>query len=158
LGSQNEITESSDVFNKDGSLIQRGWARKPILTYNKENIGKSWLRIKEWDHYSILNDEFGFQLTIGDIGYLTQMSYVWLDFKNKTRETVVKMSFLTKSKLLPLSSLEESIINFPTNSFDATIMKLKDKRILKIIDPSFQDKGLKYTHPRLKLFDHHYQI
>ena len=82
MGKQNEITESSNLFDENSSLVQRGWARKPILKYNKENIGKGWLRIKEWDHYSILNKQFGFQLTIGDIGYLTQMSYVWLDFEN----------------------------------------------------------------------------
>ena len=40
MGKQYEITETSVLFNKDGSLVQRGWARKPILKYNKENIGK----------------------------------------------------------------------------------------------------------------------
>ncbi|MCJ7651884.1 MAG: DUF2804 domain-containing protein, partial [Candidatus Lokiarchaeota archaeon] len=83
MGNQNEITEQSNLFNKDGSLVQRGWARKPILKYNKEDIGKGWMRVKEWDHYSVLNKEFGFQLTIGDIGYLTQMSYNWIDFRKK---------------------------------------------------------------------------
>jgi hypothetical protein len=96
---QNEITESSNLFNKDGSLIQRGWARKPLLKYNKENIGKGWLRIKEWDHYSVLNKDFGFQLTIGDIGFLTQMSYVWLDFSKKEREGKGEFKFFTKSNL-----------------------------------------------------------
>ncbi len=56
MGNQNEITEASELFTKDGSLLQRGWARKPILTYNKEYIGKRWTRIKEWDHFSILNN------------------------------------------------------------------------------------------------------
>jgi hypothetical protein len=145
MGKQNEITEPSDLFNKDGSLVQRGWARKPILKYNKENIGKGWFRIKEWDHYSILNEQFGFQLTIGDIGYLTQMSYVWLDFENKQRDGKSLFKFFTKSKLLPTSSLEDSIIEFPTKKFEATITKSKDKRIISIKDPKFQDMGLTGT-------------
>jgi hypothetical protein len=140
---QNEITEVSDLFNDDGSLVQRGWARKPILKYNKQQIGKGWSRIKEWDHFSVLNNEFGFQLTIGDIGYLTQMSYVWLDFKEKNRDGKSIMKFFTKSKLLPLSSLEDCEIKFPTEKFSATISKEKNKRILTIDDPSFQDRGLK---------------
>ena len=86
MGNQNEITETSNLFNDDGSLVQRGWARKPLLNYNKDKIGKGWSRIKEWDHFSVLNKDFGFQLTIGDIGYLTQMSYVWLDFEKKERD------------------------------------------------------------------------
>lgn len=142
VGNQNEITESTNLFKVDGSLVQRGWARKPILKYNKEKIGKGWSRIKEWDHYSVLNKDFGFQLTIGDIGYLTQMSYVWLDFKEKKRDGNSLMKFLTKSKLLPLSSLEDSEIEFPTKKFNATISKEKDRRVLKIDDPTFQEKGL----------------
>ncbi|MFX0023049.1 MAG: DUF2804 domain-containing protein, partial [Candidatus Hermodarchaeota archaeon] len=143
MGEQNEITEASDLFNKDGSLVQKGWARKPLLKYNKENIGKGWLRIKEWDHYSVLNKGFGFQLTIGDIGYLTQMSYVWLDFENKERDGKGLFKFFTKSKLLPTSSLEDSVIEFPTKKFQASITKNKNKRILTIDDPNFQEVGLK---------------
>ena len=33
MGDQNEIINPSDLFNKDGSLIQKCWARKPILRY-----------------------------------------------------------------------------------------------------------------------------
>ena len=116
MGKQIEITKPSNLFKEDGSLVQRGWARKPILNYNKESIGKGWTRIKEWDHFSVLNKDFGFQLTIGDIGYLTQMSYVWLDFKNKSRDGKGVFKFFTKSKLLPLNSLDDSIIEFPTKT------------------------------------------
>jgi hypothetical protein len=143
MGNQNEITESSNLFNEDGSLVQRGWARKPILSYNKEQIGKGWSRIKEWDHFSVLNKDFGFQLTIGDIGYLTQMSYVWLDLKKKERDGKGLFKFFTKSKLLPLNSLEDSEIEFPTKKFKATISREKNMRVLTIDDPSFQDKGIK---------------
>ncbi|MHA1301028.1 MAG: DUF2804 family protein, partial [Candidatus Helarchaeota archaeon] len=68
---QHEITRPSNLFNRKGVLLQRGWAKKPILNYNKENIRLGWHRIKEWDHYAILNPEFGFLLTLSDIGYLT---------------------------------------------------------------------------------------
>ena len=145
MGKQIEITEPSNLFNLDGSLTQRGWARKPILKYNKENIGKKWHRIKEWDHYSILNKDFGFQITIGDIGYLTQMSYIFLDFQKKTRDGEGLFKFFTKSKLLPLSSLEESEIEFPTKKFKATTSTRNGKRIIYIDDPNFLEKGIKGT-------------
>lgn len=145
MAKQIEITKPSNLFNEDGTLVQQGWARKPILNYNKENIGKGWSRIKEWDHYSILNKEFGFQLTIGDIGYLTQMSYVWLDFKKKERFGRSIMKFFTKSKILPLSSTEDSIIEFPTDKFNSIIERRGKKRILTIKDDSFMDKGINGT-------------
>lgn len=151
MGVQNEITEPSNLFNKDGSLVQRGWAKKPLLKYNKEHIGKGWMRIKEWDHYSILNKEFGLQVTIGDIGYLTQMSYVWIDFKQKEKNGKGEFKFFTKSKVLPLNSLENSIIEFPSKKFKATITKDKDNRILSIEDPSFSEgRGIKGT---ISLYD-----
>ncbi|TXT64976.1 MAG: hypothetical protein BAJALOKI1v1_490003 [Promethearchaeota archaeon] len=142
MGTQIEITEPSKLFNEDGTLVQTGWAKKPILTYNKKNIGKSWWRIKEWDHYSVLNKEYGFQLTIGDIGYLTQMSYVWLDFKKKERNEKSKFKFFTKSTLLPKSSMEDSLIEFPIDDFEATLEKKGNKRILTIEDPTFLDRGI----------------
>jgi hypothetical protein len=143
MGEQHEITEPSNLFNEDGSLLQRGWARKPILKYNKENIGKNWTRIKEWDHLSVLNKDFGFQLTLGDIGYLTQMSYVWLDFKTKERSGEAIMKLLTKGKVLPLSSLDNYKFDFPTKKFNASIEREGDKRILTIADETFLDKGIK---------------
>lgn len=142
MGKQNEITKPTNLFQKDGSLMQRGWARKPILMYNKEDIGAKWYRIKEWDHYSILNKEFGLQITIGDIGYLTQMGYTWLDFKKCTRNTKGTYKFFTKGKILPKSSLEDSDIEFPTSKFDALISTRKGKRIININDPKFLDKGI----------------
>lgn len=145
MGMQNEITKTSNLFNEDGSLAQHGWAKKPILKYNKENIGKKWYRIKEWDHYSILNKQFGFQITIGDIGYLTQMSFAWLDFENRKREDKGVFKFFTKAKILPLSSLEESIIEFPTKKFKATYVQGKNKRLISIKDPTFLNEGITGT-------------
>jgi len=142
---QKEIIESGPLLDEDGSLLKTGWAKKPLLIYNKENIGKSWLRIKEWDHYSILNKDFGFQLTIGDIGYLTQMSFVWLDFKKKKRYDHSTMKFFTKSKILPLSSTKDSLIIFPTQKFNATMEKEGRNRILTIDDENFMNLGIKGT-------------
>ena len=145
MAKQIELTKPLNLFNDDGTLVQQGWTRKPILNYNKEHIGKGWSRIKEWDHYSILNKEFGFQLTIGDIGYLTQMSYVWLDFKKKERNGRSIMKFFTKSKILPLSSTEDSIIEFPTEKFSSKMEKRGNKRILTIKDDTFLEKGVNGT-------------
>ncbi|MFX1497197.1 MAG: DUF2804 domain-containing protein [Promethearchaeota archaeon] len=147
---QKKITNPSNLLNENGSLLQRGWATKPILKYNKENIGKGWIRIKEWDHFSVLNEQFGIQLTIGDIGYLTQMSYVWFDFVEKKRYDKAVMKFFTKSKLLPLSSIEDFFIEVPTLKFRATIERRGNNRILTIDDKHFLNKGINGT---ISLFD-----
>jgi hypothetical protein len=73
------------------------------------------------------------------------MSYVWLDFKNKQREGKGEFKFFTKSKVLPLSSLEDSEIELPSKKFHAKLKKSKDSRIISIEDPSFKEKGIKGT-------------
>ncbi|TFG02399.1 MAG: DUF2804 domain-containing protein [Promethearchaeota archaeon] len=142
MGKQNEIIEPSNLFQKDGSLMQRGWGRKPLLTYNKEDIGAKKYRIKEWDHYSILNKEFGLQVTAADIGYLRLMGFTWLDFKNQVRfgkETIQPFKHID----LPRSSLEDSDIIFPSKKLNATISTRKGKRIITIDHPKFDNRGLK---------------
>jgi len=126
--------------------MQRGWARKPILKYNRENIAVKWHRIKEWSHYSVQDKEqgIGFLMTIGDIGYLTIMGFNWLDFKKKKKHTGGGVRFLTKGKYTwPRSSLEEADIKFPGWNFSAIIKQRKGKRILSVNYPRF--KGLKGT-------------
>lgn len=143
---QNEITKPSNLFRKDGTLLQRGWARKPILKYNRENIGAKWYRIKEWSHYSILDKEqgFGFLMTIGDIGILTLMGFIWLDFKQKKNTTWGMIRPLTRGKSCwPRSSLELADIKFPSWNFSAVIKQRGNKRILTVNYPRWALKGLK---------------
>ncbi len=143
---QNEITKPSNLLREDGSLIQRGWARKPILKYNRECVGVNWYRIKEWDHYSILDKEqgFGFQMTLGDIGYLTLIGFTWLDFKNKKQKAGGSVRFLTHGKnTFDRSSLDKNDIKLPGRGYNATIYHRLGRRILTVNYPRFGFKGLK---------------
>lgn len=143
---QNEITKPSNLFRKDGSLLQRGWARKPILKYNKENVGTKWHRIKEWSHYSIQDQEqgIGFMMTLGDIGYLTIMGFIWMDFNERKVTTWGMARLFTRNKYtFPRSSLEDADIKFPAWNYSAVIKQRKGKRILGVNYPRWAMKGLK---------------
>jgi len=143
---QNEITKPSNVFRKDGSLMQRGWARRPILKYNRENIAVKWHRIKEWSHYSVQDKEqgIGFLMTLGDIGYLTIMGFNWLDFNTKKSITWGMARLLTKNKYTwPRSAMETADIKFPGWNFSAVIKQRPGKRILAVNYPRWAMKGLK---------------
>ncbi|TFF96669.1 MAG: DUF2804 domain-containing protein [Promethearchaeota archaeon] len=144
---QKEITKPSKLLSPDGSLKQRGWARKPILEYNREDIAVPWYRIKEWSHYSVLDKEqgFGFQMTLGDIGYLTLIGFTWLDFKTRKSIAGGTVRFLTKGKYtFPRSSMDIVDIPFPGWNYSAVIKQRKGKRILLANYPRFGlMKGLK---------------
>ena len=102
---QFEITKPSNLLDKRGALIQKGWARRPLLKYNRENIAVKWYRIKEWEHYSILHEDYGLLVTVGDIGYLTLIGVQWADFKKRKFHVAGNIVPLTRGKTqLPASS------------------------------------------------------
>lgn len=100
-----EIVESCKLLNSDGTLAQPGWSRDLIQDYNRENIHAPKIRIKEWDYYLVLSDDFAFAFTISDDGYLGLESVSFLDLKNKWEHTETILKPFTMGTLnLPRSS------------------------------------------------------
>ncbi len=138
---QNFIAKPDDLLTKDGSLKQIGWAKRPILNYNRQNIKASRLRIKEWDYYCILNNDYGLALTIADLGYMGLISATVLDF-------IIPLE-TTKSVLIPFPM---GNLNLPTTSKSGNIffnnkrvklsfIREQEKRILEFSYKNFQDKA-----------------
>ena len=57
---QRELTSTSPLLDKDGNLVQVGWARQPLLDCNLENAHFCRLarpfqafRLKRWDYYGV---------------------------------------------------------------------------------------------------------
>jgi len=75
-----ELTVPDDVLGPDGCLKHRGWARRPLLNYERRKVAASRLRIKEWDYYFVGDGVHGFACTVADNGYLGFVSATWFDF------------------------------------------------------------------------------
>lgn len=73
--------KAGDLLDRRGRLIEAGWAKAEARRYSRANVGTSAFRIKEWDYYCILTDEFGLALTVADNGYMGFLGASWLDFK-----------------------------------------------------------------------------
>lgn len=65
-----EVTTKQPLLNKDGSLREPGWSRQLIQEYDRNQIKASKLRIKEWDYYLVLNQDFAAAFTLSDDGYI----------------------------------------------------------------------------------------
>ncbi len=138
-----EITEPSNLFDEKGRLLVEGWARKPILTYNREKVKAKWHRLKEWDNYVIMHPDYQLDITIADVGYLGQITFKFINFKTQEKYSDGMQKFFTKGRLnLPHSSLEGGL-DFHEERFDLKIQRLPEKRILSFNFPSFAGKGLK---------------
>ena len=88
---QHEIVEHSALLNPDGSLAQKGWARRPVLDCNLERTriyrfarGMQWFRVKRWDYYGVTYPGGYFSATIADLGYAGQAFVYMVDFQNAT--------------------------------------------------------------------------
>ena len=81
---QQEITSAGDLLDARGRLATSGWARKPLLRYDRGRVAASALRIKEWDYYEIINPDYGIVLLMYDIGYQARAVVKWMDFRAGT--------------------------------------------------------------------------
>lgn len=102
---QHEITEHKPLLNADGSLSEPGYAKRPLLVYDRGAIRAGKLRIKEWDYYLVANDRFALALTIADNGYMGLDSISLLQFERPFQHTKSPMRLLPLGKTgLPDSS------------------------------------------------------
>lgn len=102
---QNKLTQSGDLLNASGELVECGYATSLIKHYDRTMIKAGKLRIKEWDYYLIYNSDFGVALTIDDNSYMGLNSVSLLNFKERTEITKSPMKFMTLGKT-----------NFPSTS------------------------------------------
>lgn len=72
------------LLDARGALIERGWAASEMRQYRRGAIKAHPLRIKEWDYYCVLTDDYGIALTVADNDYLGFLSVTWLDFRART--------------------------------------------------------------------------
>ena len=101
---QHKLT-SGPLLDKDGNLIEAGYAFNLVRTYNRKDIKAGKSRIKEWDYYYIGDDNFGIALTIDDNSYMGLVSVSILNFKEKTYINAARMFFFPFGKVhLPSSS------------------------------------------------------
>lgn len=102
---QREITTSGDLLDARGRLAAGGWARKPLLRYERRRVAVSALRIKEWDYYEIINPDYGIALLAYDIGYQGRVVVKWMDFRAGTFEENGPTLWFTRGGMgLPPSS------------------------------------------------------
>lgn len=93
------------LLNPDGSLAEPGWATELIFDYSPFDIKANKLRIKEWDYYVIVDDDFAFATVIDDNRYMGLLNSSFYDFKENTKYDFIE------PLVLPMGSL-----NMPSDS------------------------------------------
>ncbi|MDR1893407.1 MAG: DUF2804 domain-containing protein [Spirochaetales bacterium] len=135
---QHEITSPHDLLLPGGSLAESGWARKPLLRYNREQIPFPPKRFKEW-HYFFCGDEtFGIGFSIANIGPLHNYSISFLDFKNKTQINA-SSPCLPKDSLLVMPEDSYGSLRFKSEEAECGITGSREKIVFKSQWKNFKD-------------------
>lgn len=112
-----EVTVEKPLLNANGSLREPGWSRKLVQKYDRRMIRAPKFRIKEWDYYLILAQDFGIALTVSDDGYIGLQSATFFDFTEPSEHTETILSAMPMGKL-----------NLPTDSSGGDTV-YRDKRL-----------------------------
>lgn len=90
-----------ELLDKKGRLVQSGYAFSQQKLYERAAVKASRLRIKEWDYYSVADDEFAVALTVADNSYMSLASVSVLDFKYLEYVTKSRVALLPKRLHMP---------------------------------------------------------
>lgn len=106
-----EVTTVQPLLKEDGSLREPGWSKNLVQIYNRNQIKAPKFRIKEWDYYLVLNEEFSGAFTISDDGYIGLQSVSLLNFKEgwEHTETILNPFPMGKYKLPSTSEMGNTI-------------------------------------------------
>ena len=137
---QNEITKKSPLLDKNGRLLQKGYSKTMLLEYDRKAIKASPLRIKEWDYYLIMNDDFAVALTVADNSYMGLMSASLLDFRVPWEQTTSVMTFMPKGKTNMPPSSKTGDVYFKNERCEFSFKFEDKKRRLTCSLKSFKDK------------------
>ncbi|MBO5339390.1 MAG: DUF2804 domain-containing protein [Oscillospiraceae bacterium] len=102
---QHEITRQIPLLDEKGNLTQPGYAKKLLPVYDRSKVKGGLMRLKEWDYYLIMNDDFALALTVADNSYMGLDSISLLDFRRNVQVTKSPMSILPLGRTgLPATS------------------------------------------------------
>ena len=118
MGRNHEVTNVQMLLNGEGELTEPGWSRRMLQKYDRQMIKAPKWRIKEWDYYLVLGEDFGAAFTISDDGYIGLQSVSLLCFDEEPREHTE-----TVLNAFPMGKL-----NLPAESSNG-VTEYKDKRL-----------------------------
>ena len=108
MARNHEVTKAGPLLNEAGELCEPGWSRHMLQRYKRGDIKAPAWRIKEWDYYLIMAQDFALALTLSDDGYVGLQSCSLLKFgKQPWEHTETVLTAFPMGRLrMPESSAE----------------------------------------------------
>ena len=135
---QKQLTEGKLLVN--GKLAEAGYSTKTARQYNRNDIKRHKMRIKEWDYYIITDGKKAVALTVADNSYMSLVSASFLDFVNPQFKTTSEIKFFSCGKLNMPSCPEEGDVHYKSKNVQISFERREDCRVLKCNYKNFWDK------------------
>lgn len=134
------LMSEGELLNKEGNIIEPGYAFSLVKNYDRKAIKAKKSRIKEWDYYYVGNKNNGIALTIADNSYMSLISLSFLDFNKKIDITKSVMKFFTFGKLHLPSSSKTGDVSFKNKKVEMSFKHENGKRHLLVNFKNFKNK------------------
>mgnify|MGYP001623903596 CR=1 FL=1 len=101
-----EVTKEQPLLGEDGRIAEPGWARRQVWKYDRKRIQSPAFRIKEWDYYLVMNEDYAAAFTLSDDGYIGLQSVSLLNFRERWEHTETILTPFPMGKMKMPSSCD----------------------------------------------------
>ena len=106
-----EVTQRHQLLDLNGRLMEPGWSKDLVQVYDRRAIKAPKFRIKEWDYYLVLSDQFACAFTLSDDGYIGLQSVSLLDFTKPWEHTETILNAFPMGKMkMPSTSAKGNVV------------------------------------------------
>lgn len=137
---RNHLVENyGELLNGDGSLREPGWSTSLVQHYDRSAIKAAKYRIKEWDYYIVMSQEYGVAFTVSDCGYLGLHSVSFLDFKTPHETTKTVIQPFPMGKLKMPSHSDKGNVHYSDKNMSIDYIKTPGERRIICSCKNFKD-------------------
>ncbi len=152
-----EITKVQPLLDSKGRLIEPGWSRRLYQVYNRNDIKAPKFRIKEWDYYLVMGQDFGVAFTVSDDGYIGLQSVSLLDFTDEKvpwEHTNTVLTAFPMGKMKMPATSEEGNVGFHKGNLNIDFFKTEGERRIvcnfeKFLDGKTFSCDIKLLEPKM---------
>lgn len=130
---QREMTARVPLLGKKGELLHPGYARHMLYDYDRTLVAGLPFRLKEWDFYQFLLEDWVLQMTIGHVSYCTQLSAHLFSLENGEHYDFERMyPFLKKDLHFSTNPEEPGVLEARGQGFRMRYETKRDHKRLRL--------------------------
>ncbi len=136
---QNKIIKAQQLLDITGQISNPGYATDLLWQYSRSDIKAPKFRIKEWDYYIAVNDDFAVAMTIADNGYMGFVSASIMEWESKKNITSAVITPFPLGKFKMPNTSKEGDVVFANKRVFMSFSHQSGDRLLEVDFDDFDD-------------------